>query len=79
MDGYPEPENAVDRVLDVIGASLACGEPVSIRNFGKFEPRLRSPVIRKNPKTGIPVDVPQRVSIGFVASPALKRRVNRHR
>lgn len=75
-----EPEDArlaVDRVLNAISRSLACGERVTIRNFGKFEPRNRRPVIRKNPVSGEPIDVPEKVSIGFVAAPALKERVNR--
>jgi nucleoid DNA-binding protein len=78
MDGYPEPEQAVNRVLDVIGASLACGESVSIRNFGKFEARKRSAVVRKNPKTGVEIKVPEKISVGFIPAPALKQRLNRN-
>lgn len=68
---------AVDRVLNAIGRSLACGERVTIRDFGKFEPRHRRAVIRKNPRTGDPIEVPEQVSVGFVAAPALRERVNK--
>jgi integration host factor subunit beta len=77
-----EPEDArlaVDRVLNAISRSLACGERVTIRNFGKFEPRQRRPVVRKNPVSGQEIPVPEKVSIGFVAAPALKERVNNGR
>jgi nucleoid DNA-binding protein len=76
-----EPDDArlaVDRVLNAISRSLACGERVTIRNFGVFSPRQRKPVVRKNPVTGIEIPVPEKVSIGFVAAPALKERVNRN-
>ena len=77
--GTPRKEaaTAVDRVLNAISRSLACGERVTIRDFGKFEPRTRRPVVRKNPQTGVPIHIPERVSIGFVAAPALKKRINR--
>lgn len=49
---------------------------MSIRNFGKFEPRLKGAVTRKNPKTGASVEVPEKFSVGFIAAPALKARLN---
>jgi nucleoid DNA-binding protein len=73
-----DARDAVDRVLNAISRALACGERVTIRNFGKFEPRARKSVIRKNPVTGDKIEVPEKVSIGFVAAPALKERVNRN-
>lgn len=76
--GHPNPEAAVACVLDTITASLARGESVSIRNFGKFEPRARTAVTRYNPKTGVPIDVPTKVSVGFMPAPALKTWINRH-
>lgn len=69
-------ETVLGNFLDIIGLSLACGEEVNLRNFGKFEPRLRKAVTKRNPKTGDPLDVPERTTIGFVAAPALKDRVN---
>lgn len=70
----------VQRILnsffDVVALNLSLGEDVSLRDFGKFEPRDRKPVIRKNPRTGIEHSVPAKVSIGFIPSPNLKARLN---
>jgi DNA-binding protein HU-beta len=73
---FAEAERTVDAFLEVISLSLACEEDVSIRNFGKFEHRTRRPVTRNNPRTGVPVDVPQRHTVGFKPAPRLKDRVN---
>lgn len=74
--GTLSPREAVDGAFEMISMSVACGETVSVRNFGKFEPRKRSAVTRKNPKTGVPVEVPEKLSVGFVPAPALKSRLN---
>lgn len=71
------PRQAVDGVFDMIGMGVACGETVSVRNHGKYEPRTRAAVVRKNPKTGEPVAVPEKHSMGFVPAPALKERLNK--
>lgn len=77
-DGHTQrsAEQAVEQVLNAIALSLACGEPVTIRNFGKFQPRTRRSVTRKNPVTGESVTVPEKTSVGFVPAPALKERIN---
>lgn len=70
----------VDEVLssffDQIAVTLASGDDVTIRRFGKFEPRKRRAVTRLNPKTKIPIDVPAKTSVGFVPSSNLKSRLN---
>ena len=75
------PIGTVDRIidgfLDVVGLSLSCGEEVNLRTFGKFEPRQRAAVVRKNPKTGIEHEVPEKTSVGFIPSPVLKDRLNK--
>jgi nucleoid DNA-binding protein len=70
-------EPVLDRILNVIAASLVVGESVSIRNFGKFEPRTHSAVTRKNPRTGEEIHVPVKQSVAFIPAPALKDRLNR--
>lgn len=80
-DNTDQPATVVDEVLgaffDVVAVGLAGGAPVTIRRFGKFEPRHRRAVTRKNPKTGIEIKVPEKVSVGFVPSGNLKDRLNR--
>lgn len=70
----------VDRVLtaalEAVSLSLAAGEPVNIRRFGKFEPRQRNAVTRTNPRTGLVMDIPEKTSVGFVPSVNLKERLN---
>lgn len=69
-------EQVIEGLFDVMTVSLKAGEPVNIRRFGKFQPRNRGPVTRKNPRTGEPIDVPEKVSVGFIPSPALKDILN---
>lgn len=71
-----EAERILNAALDIIGLSLACGEEVNIRGFGKFEPRHRNAVVRRNPRTGVEHKVPEKRSVGFVPSPNLKDRLN---
>jgi DNA-binding protein HU-beta len=66
-----------DDLLDVIGLCLAAGEEVNLRQFGKFEPRDRKAVVRKNPRTGEDIQVPAKTGVGFIPSPVLKQRLNR--
>lgn len=71
-------ERMLQTLTDTIELSLACGEAVTIRNFGKFEVRDRNPVVRLNPRTGDKIEVPAKQSVLFHAAPALKRRVNKN-
>lgn len=71
-----QAEKVIDAFLDAITLALAGGDPVSIRMFGKFEPRTRKAATLKNPQTGEPMEVSSRVSVGFKSAPALKQRVN---
>lgn len=63
-------------VLDTIGMSLSAGEQINLRGFGHFDPRDRKPVVRLNPATQEPIQVPAKRSVGFVPSQLLKDRVN---
>lgn len=79
-DAEQLPATQVDQVLsaffDQVAVALASEEDVTIRRFGKFEPRKRRAVTRLNPKTKIPIDVPAKTSVGFVPSSNLKARLN---
>lgn len=69
-------EDAVDRVLEAITIALVNGQAVVIRGFGRFEPRQRKAVVRRNPVSGLDMHVPPRRTVGFVPSDSLKARVN---
>lgn len=71
-------ERLLKTMLNAITVSLACGENVTIRNFGKFEVRNRKPVTRVNPRTKQVIDVPEKRAVLFHPSPALKDRINKN-
>lgn len=77
--GVKDADATFDKLVAVFILALACGEDVVIRNFGKLQPRTRNAVTRKNPQTGLPVDVPERQSVAFIPSRVLKARLNRAR
>ena len=74
------PVSTVHKVLkgflDMIGLSLSAGDDVTIRRFGRFSPRSRKAVVRRNPKTGDEISVPAKTSVGFTPAPDLKARVD---
>lgn len=71
-----EVQRVLDALLKTVANSLAEGQDVSLWKFGRFKPRHRGPVVRKNPRTGVAHSVPAKVSIGFVPSEKLRARVN---
>jgi DNA-binding protein HU-beta len=73
----PDAKEAVETIISSISRSLAAGERVTIRNFGKFEPRRHKAATRVNPLTGDAHSIPEKRSVGFVPAPALKVRLNR--
>lgn len=73
-----EAEKILNTITDMIAVSLACGEPVLISRFGKFESRMRDACIRKNPRTGADIEVPAKQTVLFHAAPALKKRINKN-
>lgn len=74
------PAATVSKVLtglfDVVGLSLATGESIVLRDFGKFVPRSRRAITRNNPLTGLDINVPAKNSVGFIPSQTLKARLN---
>lgn len=74
------PATTVDQVLGGFFAMtidvLVDGDQVGIRGFGKFEPRKRRAVVRRNPATGIEMRVPALRTVGFLPSARLKSRLN---
>lgn len=66
----------LDSVLDVIRMSLAIGEEVSLRGFGRFEQKTMTGTVRRVPKTRDIVKVPPRTSVRFVPSGVLRAHLN---
>lgn len=74
--GVPNAREAFDVFTDIIKGMLVLDEPVNIRNFGAFDPRVRKPVKRKNPQTGEPIEVPEKKTVVFRPAEALRRTLN---
>jgi nucleoid DNA-binding protein len=77
--GVKNADATFDKLVTVLTLTLISGEDIVIRNFGKLQPRTHNAVTRRNPQTGVPVDVPERQSVAFVPSRVLKARLNRAR
>lgn len=71
-----EVDEALGAFLDVVGLMLAAGDPIVIRDFGKFELRWRQPVTKQNPRTGQPMQIAGHHTVVFVPSPKLRGRIN---
>jgi len=69
-------EKLVNAILDEIGLAIARGDRVELRGFGTFSPRVRSPYVGRNPKTGTEVPVPKRAAPYFKASREMHWRLN---
>jgi len=66
----------IDAVLQEIVSTLAIGEDVNLRGFGKFAVRQKSERPGRNPKTGVGAPIAARKVITFKASVNLKAEVD---
>ena len=66
---------SVNVVLSAIAGHLAQGGRAEIRGFGAFSSSIRSPRIRRNPRTGSLVYVPRKAAPRFKAGKGLCERV----
>ena len=71
-----EAEAAVTAALDAIAEALASGDKVQLIGFGSFEVKERAAREGHNPATGEKITIPASKNVGFVASKALKDKVN---
>lgn len=69
-------EGVLDSFLEILRLSLAVGEDVTIRSFGRFERKVLIPTVRRAPKSGELVKVPGRTSVRFVPATALREYLN---
>jgi integration host factor subunit beta len=71
-----ETETIVNTIFDNITEALATGDKVELRGFGSFRIRHRNSRKGRNPKTGSPVDVPQKRVPFFKVGKRLRELVN---
>ncbi len=68
-----EAEPIVEAVFAAITEALCAGDKVELRGFGTFKIRHRPGRRGRNPKTGAPVDIPNKRVAVFKVGRALKQ------
>ena len=66
----------IEIILKEIKQTLERGEGVEFRNFGTFRTNIQKASIRRNPKTGQKVNVPQKKTIKWKMSRELFKKLN---
>jgi integration host factor subunit beta len=69
-------EKLVDILLNEIKNTLKRGERVELRGFGIFHSNTQKASIRRNPRTGEKVNVPQKKTINFKMAKDLFKKLN---
>ena len=66
----------IEIILKEIKETLQRGERVEFRNFGTFSTNIQKASIRRNPKTGQKINVPQKKTIKWKMSRELFKKLN---
>ena len=69
-------ENIVNAILDEIADALARGDRVELRGFGAFSVKRRDARTGRNPRTGEPVSVSEKVIPFFKTGKEMRVRLN---
>jgi len=69
-------ELIVATIFNEITSALSRGERVELRGFGAFTVKRREPRTGRNPRTGEPVDVDEKLVPFFKAGKELRARLN---
>jgi integration host factor subunit alpha len=67
----------VNKILEIMKATLASGEDVLISGFGKFCVREKSERVGRNPATGNPMTLSARRVVTFKCSGKLREKCNK--
>jgi len=70
-----EAQRAVEAVLDSVEQGLVAEKRVQLTGFGTFEVRQRQARVGRNPKTGMPINIPASTTVGFRPGKAFKNLV----
>lgn len=65
----------VDHIMNDIVECLTAGEKVQLLGFGTFETRMRVGKTGRNPRTGEPVEIPERMVVAFRPGKMLKQEI----
>jgi len=69
-------DRLVSIVLNEIKRALRRGDGVELRNFGTFRTKIQKSSIRRNPKTGEKVAVPEKKVISWKMSKDMFKKIN---
>jgi DNA-binding protein HU-beta len=72
----PVVDDVLRAFLELVLLSLAVGEPVTIRGFGRFDQKIRPSANLKHPRTGAPIATGERRTISFRPSKKAKVALN---
>jgi integration host factor subunit beta len=70
-------ERIVDALFEEITASLARGKRIELRGFGTFSVKVHKARTGRNPRTGVPVQVPKKAHAHFKTGKEMKEMLNR--
>ena len=74
---YPrDVEKIVNAILDTISDALAQGGRVELRGFGMFSVKKRGARTARNPRTGKPVEISEKVVPMFKTGKEMRQRLN---
>ena len=78
MTAFTKKESAeiVERVFDVVKATLEAGENIKIAGFGNFEVKEKAARSGRNPQTGEIIEITPRRVLTFKPSRVLKKSIN---
>jgi integration host factor subunit beta len=74
-----EAQRVVDTMFSAMTQALAQGEGIEIRGFASFKIKRYSGHPGRNPRTGAPIEVREKVGVVFKPGMELKQRVNQDR
>ena len=69
-------EKLTDIILNEIKKTLKRGERVELRRFGRLSVKIQKSSIRRNPKTGEKVAVPEKKVISWKMSKEMFKKIN---
>lgn len=67
---------AVTTILDAMNDAMVRGHRIEIRGFGSFSVMHRAPRVGRNPRSGEPVDIPEKRVPHFKPGKALRAAVD---
>jgi len=73
---FKDVELALNYIIEQMAEALGQGERIEVRGFGSFDCRYRLPRTGRNPKTGVPVNLPTKIAIHFKPGKEMRERIN---